>query len=147
MLLHLKKLASPSCLLGGQAPRLLSMRALRSSENVLTDSLRLIFGRRCLTTQLLTKNARRQSLLKGTGLGVTFFAVGGTTLARFLLQRGLHRVECKAGSVGRSSLQNESTNDSESEFNWRRLLALILPVKWLLSAAVAVSVYCSIQLL
>lgn len=138
MLLHLRTLAASSCLLGGQAPRILPTRMLRLSNKALRDTLRFNIGRPYLTTQLLARIAGRRSPPKGTRVGVVFIAVGGTGLARFLLRRDVHRADCKVGTV-RPALRNENGRDSEPVFNWRRFLALILPVKWLLSAAVAVS--------
>ena len=61
-------------------------------------------------------------------------------LARFLLRRGAHKTECQAKSFSRVPFQPENSSGAEPAFKWRRFLALILPVKWLLGAAVAVSV-------
>ena len=146
MLLHLRTFAAPSRLLGGHSPRILSMRTLSSPTNVVNASLRVFFRRRCLTTQLLTKSASRRSVITGRGVGVTVVVLGGTAMARFLMRHDLHRTECQAKSFSRPILQTESSNDSEPVFNWRRFLALILPVKWLLSAAVAVSASTAVSL-
>ena len=142
MLLRLKTFASSSCLLGRHTTRNLSMQKLSFPTNVLNASLRIKFltlQRRCLTQQF-TKTTSRRSVLKSPGVGVSVVAIGGTVLARFLLRRCLHRTECQAKSFSRVPFQPENSSGAEPAFKWRRFLALILPIKWLLGAAVAVSV-------
>ena len=139
MLLRLRRFTISSRLLGGQTTRRLSMTTPRSPKNVLIPPLRTIFQRRFLTPQLIPKTASRRSVMKVPGVGITVVVIGGTVLVRFLLRRGLHRTECRTKSITRTSVQSETRSDSEPPFNWRRFLALIMPVKWLLGAAVAVS--------
>ena len=139
MLLRLRTFATSSRLLGEHKTRHLSMAIPRLTKNVLIPPLRIVFQRRCLTPQLMPKTASRWSVMKVPGVGLTVVVIGGTVLARFLLRRGLHRTECRTKSISRASLQSESSGVCEPAFNWRRFLALILPVKWLLGAAVAVS--------